>query len=82
MARSFDSMPPNKTISAIKNVGKNHEIESKNHKKTTNINISTIEAGAGHVLRPLSENPTTKNIKKNPTSKQWKQKAPISNEED
>jgi hypothetical protein len=60
-------MPPNKTISAIKNIRRNHEIESKNHKKTTDKNIYVAEAGNGHVLRPLSKNPITKNVKKNLT---------------
>jgi hypothetical protein len=31
------------------------------------------------VLQPFSKNPTTKNVKKNPTLEQWRQKAPISN---
>ncbi len=35
VARGFDFMPPSKTISAIKNDGKNDEIGNKNHKKTT-----------------------------------------------
>jgi hypothetical protein len=69
VARGFDSMLPNKTIFTIKDVKRNHEIESKSHKKITNTNISVIEAGASHVPRPFSESPTTKNIKKNPTSK-------------
>ncbi len=34
------------------------------------------------MLRPFLENPTTKNVKKNRTSEQRRQKAPISNEED
>jgi hypothetical protein len=72
VARGFDSMPPSKTISAIKNVGRNHEIGSKNHKKTTDINIFVAEARVSHVLRPFSKNPTTKNIKKNTTSEQWR----------
>jgi hypothetical protein len=82
VVRGFDSMPPSKTIFAIKNATKNHEIRNKNHKKTMDTTIYVVEAGAGHVLWPLSKNPTTKNIKKNPTSKQWKQKAPVNNEED
>jgi hypothetical protein len=45
-------------------------------------NISTTEAKIGHVPRPLSENPTTKNVKKNPTSEQCRQKALVNNEED
>ncbi len=72
-------MPPSKTISVIKNVGRNHEIRNKNHKKTMDTNIFVTEVGVGHVLRPLSENPTTKNVKK---ILPWRQKAPISNEED
>jgi len=68
--KGFDSMPPSKTIFAIKNVGRNHEIGSKNHKKTMDTNIYVVEVGAGHVLLALSKNPTTKNVKKNPTSKQ------------
>jgi hypothetical protein len=77
-------MSPNKTIPTTKNAGRNHEIErgSKNHQKTTNTNISTTKAKTGHVLRPLSENPTTKNVKKNLTSEQWRQKALVNNEED
>ncbi|CAM6024278.1 unnamed protein product [Sphagnum balticum] len=75
-------MPPSKIISAIKNAGRNHEIESKNHKKTMDVNISIAKVGAGHVLRPFLENPSSKNVKKNPTLEQWKQKAPINNEED
>jgi hypothetical protein len=83
VAKGYDFMLPSKTISAIKNVGKNHEIGNKNHKKIVDINISaTTEARAGHVLRPLSKNPTTKNVKKNPTSEQWRQKAHVSNEVD
>jgi hypothetical protein len=82
VARGSDSMPFSKTISAIKNAGRNHEIGSKNHKKTMDIKNSTAEVGASHVLRPLSKNPTTKNVKKNPTSEQWRQKAFVSNEED
>jgi hypothetical protein len=50
VARGFDSMPLGKTIFATKNVGRNHEIESKNHKKTTDTNIYTTEARVGHVL--------------------------------
>jgi hypothetical protein len=73
--RGFDSMPLSKTISAIKNAGKNHEIGSKNHIKTMNTNISATEVKACHVLRPLSKNPTTKNVKKNPTLDKWRQKA-------
>jgi len=72
MARGSDSMPPSKTISTTKNAGRNHEIGSKNHKKTTNTNIFVIEARASHLLQPVSENPTTKNVKKNITSEQWK----------
>jgi len=82
VARGFDSMPSSKTISTIKNVGKNHEIGSKNHKKTMNTNIFVVEAKGGHVLQLLSENPTTKKVKKIPTLEQWKQKALISNEVD
>lgn len=82
VVRSSDSMPPRKTISTIKNTGMNHEIGSKNHKKIADTNNYVIEVGAGHVLRPLSENPTTKNVKKNPTSDHWRQKAHVSNEED
>jgi len=77
-----DSMPLSKTIFATKNARRNHKIGSKNHKKTTDINISVIEAGANHVLQPLLENPTTKNVKKNPTLEQWRQKAFVKNEED
>jgi hypothetical protein len=72
VARGFDSMPCSKTIFAIKNTGRNHEIGSKKHKKTMDTNIYATNAGASHVLRPLSENPTTKNVKKNITSEQWK----------
>jgi hypothetical protein len=50
VARSFDSMPLSKTIFAIKNARKNHEIGSKNHKKTMDTNIYAAEVGAGHVL--------------------------------
>jgi hypothetical protein len=82
VGRRSDSMPPSKTISTIKNVGSNHEIGSKNLKKIADANISIAKVGASHVLRPLSENPTTKNIKKNPTLEQWRQKAPNSNKED
>ncbi len=72
VVRGSDSMPLSKTISTIKKIGRNHEIRSKNHKKIADINISVVEARAGHVLQPFSKNPTTKNIKKNPTSKQWR----------
>jgi hypothetical protein len=47
-----------------------------------NTNIFVAKVRAGHVLRPLSENPTTKNVKKNFTSDQWRQKAHVNNEED
>jgi hypothetical protein len=50
VTKSSDSMPFSKTIFAIKNVGRNHEIGSKNHKKTTDISISVAEVGVGHVL--------------------------------
>jgi len=50
VVRGFDSMPPSKTIFAIKNATKNHEIGNKNHKKTMDTNIYVVEAGAGHVL--------------------------------
>jgi hypothetical protein len=43
-------MPPSKTISTIKNVGRNHEIGSKNHKKITDTNIYIVEVGVGHDL--------------------------------
>ncbi len=75
-------MPPSKTISTTKNVGRNHETGSKNHKKITDTNIFVIEAGASHLLQHVSKNPTTKNVKKNPTSKQWRHKVPVRNEED
>jgi len=68
VAKGFDPILFSKTIFAIKNARRNHEIENKNHKKITDTNIFVVEAGVGHVLRPLSENPTTKNVKKNPTS--------------
>jgi hypothetical protein len=55
--KGFDSVPPSKTIFAIKNVGRNHEIGSKNHKKIMDTNIYATEVGGGHVLRPLSKNP-------------------------
>jgi hypothetical protein len=80
--RKWRSMPLSKIISAIKNTRRNHEIGSKNHKKTADTNIPAAKARAGHVLRPLLENPTTKNIKKNPASEQQGQKALVSNEED
>jgi hypothetical protein len=69
MTRDFNSMPPSKIFSAIQNVETNHEIGNKNHKKIIITNIPTIEARVGHMLRPLSENPITKNIKMNPTLK-------------
>lgn len=40
------------------------------------------ETIACQILRPLSENPATKNIERNPTLGQWKQNTPTSNEED
>jgi hypothetical protein len=55
VARGSDSMPPSKTISAIKKVGNNHEIGSKNHKKTIDTNISIVEARAGHVTTSLQK---------------------------
>jgi hypothetical protein len=82
VVRGSDSMPPSKTISTTKNVGRNHETGSKNHKKITDTNIFVIEAGASHLLQHVSKNPTTKNVKKNPTSKQWRHKVPVRNEED
>ncbi len=75
-------MPFSKTISATENAGRNHKIGSKNHKKTMDLNNSVIEARTSHVLQPFLENPITKNVKKNPTSKQWRQKAFVRNEED
>lgn len=68
MVRGSNFMPASKTFSAIQNAGRNHEIENKNHKKIIITNTHVAEARIGHVLRPFSENPTTKNIKKNPTS--------------
>jgi hypothetical protein len=50
VTRGSDSMPPSKTIFVIKNVGRNHEIGSKNHKKTMNTNITVVEAKTCHVL--------------------------------
>jgi hypothetical protein len=82
VARGSDSMPPSKTISTIKTLGGIMKSRAKTTKKIADINIFVIEVGAGHVLRPLSKNPTTKNVKKNPTLDQWKQKAHVSNEED
>jgi len=68
VAKGSNPMLFNKTIFAIKNARRNHEIENKNHKKITDTNTFAAQVGVGHVLRPLSENPTTKNVKKNPTS--------------
>jgi len=82
VVRGYDSMPPSKTISTTKNPGRNYEIGNKNHKKTTDTNIFVIEVGTGHLLQLVSKNPTTKNVKKIPTLKQWRHKVPIRNEED
>ncbi|CAK9210817.1 unnamed protein product [Sphagnum troendelagicum] len=51
-------MPPSKTIFAIKNIGRNHEIGSKNHKKTMDTNIyvaKSVEAPAGSDLGKLNK---------------------------
>lgn len=75
-------MPLNQTTTFIKIDWKKQGFESKNSKKVMCATISEEETRAGQILQPLSENPTTRNTKRNPTLGQWKQNTLANNKED